>query len=324
MDVGMAYDVVTLGETMIRLSPPKHQMIEQAEYLYLRIGGAESNVAVDLARLGLRTAWVSKLVDNPLGRRIVHEIRGHGVDTSHVIWTREGRVGTYFIEFGRPPRPISVIYDRADSAITSLSPEEIDWQILSQTKLVHLTGITVALSESCAEVVDLFIDRARAGNVEVSFDVNYRGKLWSPSSAAERLKPICAKTDILFVSSQDADTLFDCQGEMDELVDSLSAMFPSQTIVVTRGDGGSICVHEGDVHRQSPFPAVEVDRVGAGDAFASGFLFGYLGGRDWGSCLEYGNALAAIKYSIPGDLAITTREELENLLSRKTHHGIDR
>jgi len=324
MDVGMAYDVVTMGETMIRLSPPNDQRIEQADYLHLRTGGAESNVAVGLARLGLRTAWVSKLVDNPLGRKIVSEIRSHGVDTSHVIWTREGRVGTYFVEFGRTPRPISVIYDRADSAITRLSPEEIDWQILSQTKLVHLTGITIALSESCAEVVDLFIDRAREADVEVSFDVNYRGKLWSPTSAADKLHPICAKTDILFVSSQDADTLFDCQGEVGELADSLSAMFPSQTIVVTMGDGGAICVHEGEVHRQSPFPAVEVDRVGAGDAFASGFLFGHLHGRDWRSCLEYGSALAAIKYSIPGDLAITTREELENLLSRRTHDGIDR
>ncbi len=320
----MKYDVVTLGETMIRLSPPNNQVIEQADYLHLRIGGAESNVAVDLARLGLRTAWLSRLVDNPLGRRVANEIRAHGVDTSHVVWTREGRVGTYFIEFGKTPRPISVTYDRASSAITYLSPEDIDWDILSNTRMVHLTGITVALSDSCAQVVDLMIDRAREANVDVSFDVNYRSKLWPPDLAADKLKPICAKTDILILNSRDAEVLFGCESQLDQMVDCLSSMFPGQTIAVTMGSPGAVCIHRGRVYSEPPYPAVEVDRVGTGDAFASGFLFGYLEGKDWPLCLKSGNALAAIAYSLPGDLAITTRDELDDLVARGGRADIQR
>jgi 2-dehydro-3-deoxygluconokinase len=320
----LKYDVVTLGETMIRLSPPDNQRIEQAEYLYLKIGGAESNVAVDLARLGLKTAWVSRLVDNPLGRRIVSEIRAHGVDTSNVLWTQEGRVGTYFIEFGKRPRPISVLYDRVDSAITQLSPEDIHWDILSSTRMVHLTGITVALSDSCAQVVDLMIDRAREANVDVSFDVNYRSKLWRPDLAADKLKPICAKTNILFLNSRDAEMLFGCESQPDQMVDCLSSMFPGQTIAVTMGGAGAVCIHRGRVYSEPLYPAVEVDRVGTGDAFASGFLFGYLEGKNWPLCLKYGNALAAISYSIPGDLAITTRDELDDLVARGGRDDIER
>jgi 2-dehydro-3-deoxygluconokinase len=321
----LKYDVVTLGETMIRLSPPGKQRIEQAESLELRIGGAESNVAVDLARLGLRTAWVSRLVDNPLGRRIASEIRAHGVDTSHVIWTRDGRVGTYFVEFGAPPRPIRVWYDRADSAIALLSPEEIDWQILTQTRLIHLTGITVALSENCARVVKLLVDRAQEAGVTVSFDVNYRSKLWSTELAAAALRSICMKTDILFIGSSDAERLFGCEGAPEQVAVRLREIFGAQIIALTLADGGSICIDEKGVYSEDPYPAVvEVDRVGAGDAFASGFLFGHLEGKGPAECLPYARALAAIKYSIPGDLAITTREELESLVFTSHQEGIQR
>jgi 2-dehydro-3-deoxygluconokinase len=321
----LKYDLVTLGETMIRLSPPGKQRIEQAVSLELKIGGAESNVAIDLARLGLRTAWVSRLVDNPLGRRIASEIRAHGVDTSHIIWTQDGRVGTYFIEFGAPPRPSRVWYDRADSAISLLSPQDIDWQILTETRLLHLTGITMALSENCAQIVNLLIDRAREAGVTVSFDVNYRSKLWSAELAAKALRPLCTKTDILFVSSHDAERLFGCQGGPEQTVTQLTKMFGARIVALTMVDGGSVCIDESGIYSEGPYPGVvEVDRVGAGDAFASGFLFGYLEGKDLAQCLSYARALSAIKYSIPGDLAITTREELESLASRSPQEGIQR
>jgi 2-dehydro-3-deoxygluconokinase len=321
----LKYDVVTLGETMIRLSPPDHQRIEQAVSLELKIGGAESNVAIDLARLGLKTAWVSRLVDAPLGRRIATEIRAHGVDTSHVIWTRDGRVGTYFIEFGVSPRPIRVWYDRAGSAISLLSPEELDWGIVSQTRLLHLTGITAALSDNCERVVNLLVDRALDAGVTVSFDVNYRSKLWSPESAAAALHPICAKADILFIGSRDAERLFDTRGTPEEIVSQLREVFDPGITVLTTVEGGSTCAHSNGVHSEEPYPAVvEVDRVGAGDAFASGFLLGYLEGKRPEQCLRYARALAAIKYSIPGDLAITTREELESMASRSGPEGIQR
>jgi 2-dehydro-3-deoxygluconokinase len=309
---------------MIRLSPPFNERIEQADHLYLRVGGAESNLAVALARLGLKTAWVSRLVDNALGRRIVNEIRAQGVDTSHVIWVQEGRVGTYFIEYGKAPRRIDVLYDRANSAITYLTSGDIDWGLLSQTRMIHLTGITVALSESCAQVVNLLIDRAREGNVKVSFDVNHRSKLWPHDVASESLKPICAKSDILFVGAHDAQTLFGCAPPPEQMADSLASLFRVECIVVTMGDAGAMCVHQGKVYQEPTYSAVEVDRVGVGDAFAAGFVFAYLEGKDPSLCLKYGNALAAINYTIPGDLAITTRQELEDLVSRQARGGIDR
>src|ERR1043165_4264691 len=155
------FDVITFGETMIRLSPPNCGRLESCDSLDLRIGGAESNTAVALSRLERRVAWWSKLVDNPLGRRIENEIRRWGVDTSQGIWADSGRVGVYFIEYGAKPRPHHVYYDRADSAISKLESAEVDWNHLARAKHLHLTGITPALSESCAAVVSQAVTEAR-------------------------------------------------------------------------------------------------------------------------------------------------------------------
>jgi len=308
------YDVLTLGETMTRLSPPSYGVIGQSEALDLRIGGAESNVAIALARLGVRCAWLSRVTDNPLGRRMVGEISAQGVDTSHVIWVDEGRVGTYFIEYGQGARVTSVIYDRADSAITGLCPEEIRWDVVAQARLVHLTGITVALSDSCERVVDMMVDRARAAGAEVSFDVNYRSKLWSPNRALERLKPIMAKTDIVFVSSRDAEVLFGSPPDSEGMARHLSGMFPRQAIVITMGSAGAVCIWRGRVHSGKGLSTVAIDRFGGGDAFAAGYLFAHINGKDPALCLRYGDALAGIKRSIPGDMARTGRDELHGLV----------
>ena len=178
------FDVMTFGETMIRLSPPGFEQIGSAHTLELRIGGSESNTAAALSCLGRKTAWWSKLPDNPLGRRIEADIRRRGVDTSSVIWSDHGRAGVYFIEFGAHPRPHHVTYDRALSAASTLSPEEVDWDILGEAKHLHLTGITCALSNSCAQTVERAVVEAKQRNLTVSFDVNYRAKLWAAPSCA--------------------------------------------------------------------------------------------------------------------------------------------
>ncbi len=187
----MTFDLVTLGETMIRLSPPVPQRLEQAAVLEVNIGGAESNIAIALARLGFRTAWLSRLPDNAWGQRIVCTLRAHGVDVSGVVWATGERVGTYFVEYGSPPRPIRVLYDRADSAMSRMQPDEVAWHVVERGRVIHCTGITPALSPSCAEVVWKMMRRAREQGALVSFDLNYRALLWSPAAAAAALDGYC-------------------------------------------------------------------------------------------------------------------------------------
>src|SRR5215212_2260762 len=146
-------DVLTFGETMVRLVPKGFTRLEDAQELECRVGGSESNVAVALARLGLRTAWISKLPANPLGMMVERRVRSFGVDTSRVIWEEGGRAGVYFIEPGAAPRPARVLYDRANSSASRLEPSEIDWAALDATRHLHLTGITPALSVTCQATV---------------------------------------------------------------------------------------------------------------------------------------------------------------------------
>ena len=319
MNTTREYDVITFGETMIRLAAPMDQRFEQATALDFKIGGTESNVMVAMARLGFRVAWVSRLTDNALGRKMAREIGYHGVDTSHVIWTDTDRVGTYFIEFGRPPRGIQVIYDRADSAVSKLTPEMMDWTLLDRARILHLTGITPGLSESCRQTVARAIEEAGRRGVTVSFDVNYRAKVWSPQRACEVLSPLCAKVDILICADSDAEIIFgiertpgeECPGE--SVARGLAARFGASTVMTTVGAEGAALLHEGVLHHQPATPITPVDRVGAGDAYAAGLLWGYLEG-DTPRGLLYGDACASLKFSIPGDFALISRDEVMEVI----------
>src|SRR5918997_6502351 len=145
------YDLLSIGETMLRLSVPEGERLERVRQLEVWPGGAESNVAAAVARMGFRAAWVSRLPRSPLGRRVERAIHAEGVDTSNVIWTDEDRVGTYFIEYAPPPRRIEVVYDRKDSAVAHLTASEVNWDLLLNTKVFHLSGITPGLSSTCLE-----------------------------------------------------------------------------------------------------------------------------------------------------------------------------
>src|SRR5437588_5445097 len=177
-------EVITFGEAMIRLSPPNFRRLEQATGLDLMVGGAELNTAVGLARLGRKSAWVSRLTRNPLGRLIANRAREAGVSTEHVVWTDEDRVGVYFLEFGAAPRASSVVYDRKGAAIANLKPGTVDWRgVFAGAKWFHVTGITPALSPSAAETTREALQAARAAKVQTSIDLNYRVKLWSQAEA---------------------------------------------------------------------------------------------------------------------------------------------
>ncbi|MEZ4569477.1 MAG: sugar kinase [Thermomicrobiales bacterium] len=198
---------------MIRLATPGFDRLETTATLDISIGGTESNVAVALARLGRRATWLSALPANPLGRRIAATLRFHGVDTSRIIWEPSGRAGIYFLEPGTAPRPTRVIYDRAGSAVAGIDPDSISYALVSSSRLLHLTGITPALSEGCAESCRRLVEQAGRASVPLMFDVNYRGLLWSPEEAAAGIQFFLDHVDLLFCGAGDARTIWQLDGK---------------------------------------------------------------------------------------------------------------
>jgi|SRR5579872_7075639 len=312
------HDVVTFGETMLRLSPPGNGRLEEAVSLDVRIGGSESNTAVALARLGLRVAWWSKLPESPLGRRIENEIRRWGVDTSHVLWddSPQARAGTYFLDFGLPPRGIDVYYDRAAASASRITALEVDLALISGSRLLHLTGITPALSPYCAKAVARAVALARESGTPVSFDTNFRSRLWSAAAARETLEPLLAGIDLLLCPQGDAEALFGLTGAGADVAASLRERFVAKAVVVTCGEEGAAAACDAGLLSvpACPSPYV-VDRVGRGDAFNAGVLMGLLTG-DLMLGLQYGAAMAALKQTMPGDLLITSRAEIESALAQ--------
>lgn len=315
------YDVVTLGETMLRLVPPNYERLEQARSYDVTAGGSESNVAVGLARLGLRTAWISKLPQNPMGRFIANKIREHGVDTSHIVWVKEGRVGIYFVEFGSSPRPSQVIYDRKNSAISTLTAEEVDWEsIFKETRHFHTSGITTALSQSCADAVEKAILKAKDMGLIISFDINYRSKLWPPESARKCLSKILKHVNILFTGVDDAKLIFGFSGNNEDIADQLKTSFNLDVVAMTTGFPRSVrtgvfssIVLTDKVYYGKSYEMEVVDRLGSGDSFTAGFLYGYMTG-DIQKALDYGNAMGALKNTFPGDISWVTEEDILNQL----------
>lgn len=319
------YDVVTLGETMLRFTPPGLRRLEQASSLEIDIGGTESNLAIGLARLGLRVLWLSRLTANPLGRMIAHTIAGHGVDTSRVVWTNDDRVGLIFFEAGKPPRGSRVLYDRRQSAVSQMRPEELPTDLFHAdgARLLHLTGITLALGSNLLATAQQALHRARAAGWLFSFDMNYRQQLWAPAAALQGCDPFARAADILFVPRGDACTLygFDPATPADHILETLAERYPQATLVLTLGAEGALgCEPEGQSVHQPAFPAHEVGRLGGGDAFAAGFLFRHLTATDAPDrlvqALRWGAALAALKYSILGDIPLVERHEVEALIAQ--------
>lgn len=310
------FDFTTLGETMLRLSVPTGERLDDMRHLRVEVGGAESNVSTALARLGRATAWVSRLPDHALGGVIVRALRADGVEVSAVRRVPNERVGTYFIEYASQPRAIQVIYDRADSAAARLSPADVDWEYLLDARVLHLTGITAALSASCYAVVSEAIQRARAASVTVSFDVNYRGKLWSAETARTQLLPLIAEADVLFCKGADASLLFGCNGEPPDLLKQLQAQTRAQAVISTFGERGAALLYQNQFYSQPALPVQIVDRIGSGDAFAAGVLDGWLDG-DVPDGLRRGVALAAIALTQHGDRVLTSRTELNTVMAQQ-------
>jgi 2-dehydro-3-deoxygluconokinase len=306
------HDLVALGEVMLRLSIPSPARIETVRQLDVQIGGAEANVAAACARLGLRTAWISALPTNAWGERIRRELGGHGVDCAHVRMVDNARVGVYFLEFGAPPRPIRVLYDRRDSAFARLTPEAVDWEPVRQARLVHVSGITPALGPGPRRIVEQVFREAAA----VSFDLNYRATLWSPAEARAFAESMLPAARHVFLGETEARTVFGLSGSAEATVETLARLAPKATVALLQGHEGSTVLDGGRLRRPSRTHAVQVmDPVGAGDAYVAGFLWATLNGRAPQEAVDAGAAVAALKCSTWGDIALIDARDVADLLA---------
>jgi 2-dehydro-3-deoxygluconokinase len=306
------FDVTTFGEMMLRLSVPSGERLENATRLDVYPAGAEANAVTLLSRLGRKTCWLGALPDNPLGRKALGALHLAGVDTSGIHWSSDGRMGTYYVEFGETPRGIQVTYDRSHSCTTQLQASNIDWDLLFDTRLLHLTGITPALSASCQEIVAEAIRQAKARHVPVSFDINYRQKLWSEADAAQTLLPLIQGVELLFCSQTDALRLFKLRGSMLEVAQQLLDLSSAQNVVLTFAEQGAFLWNGKESKQEAARPTRIIDRIGAGDALAAGVIQGWLE-NDLASGLRYGVTLAALALSQFGDMVITNLSELRTL-----------
>ncbi len=302
---------------MLRLSAPPPERLEQAVALNVQIGGSEANVAAACARLGLRTALISALpASHPWADRAVRELGGHGVDCAGVVRLDGARMGLYFLEYAPAPRPVRILYDRRDSAASRLTAGDIDWTLLQGARLLHLSGITPALGENLRAVIRRAVQEAKRADVPISFDVNYRARLWTPKEARDFLVEVLPPARYLFVGADDAETVFELRGAPADVLGGLRGLAPAATIALTLGEAGCAVLDGTTVWTpRRRYAVTVVDRVGAGDAFAAGFLWAMLAGRGPEPAVDAGTALAALKCTIWGDIALVSRAELDELMA---------
>jgi 2-dehydro-3-deoxygluconokinase len=340
-----AFDHVALGECMIRLSPADHGRIEFSPTLEVWVGGGEYNVAYALSRLGLRTAWVGGLNTSPMGRIIANHARSVGMDISHAV-TRKydgvgkvDRIGLNFTEVGHSKRGSVTLYDRGHSATAGMRPGDVDWDTLFGKKGVrwlHTGGIFAALSEGTRKTVADAVKAAHAAGTIVSYDLNFRSKLWSSKEAIETTRPLVPFIDCLIGNEEDFQKVLGYEvegvdvekGELDtsafkSMVTRVVKDFPNVKVVGTTlrnvktalvNDWSAIMWHDDRFYDGPSYPNLEIeDRVGGGDGFASGFTYGFLTGCAPQECVGLGVAHGALLMSTRGDTSQITLEELMHI-----------
>lgn len=324
---GRAYDLVSLGEAMLRFTPPHGLRIEQTTSFDIVVGGAELNVAVGMSRIGARAAWLSRLPNSPLGRVVAHQARIHGVETRHIVWTDpdSSRLGTFFLETGAVPRAGEITYDRKGSAASTMEAGDWDWPaLLAQTRIFLVSGITPALSASCREMTFVAARAARQAGCAVACDINYRAKLWSPHEAAACLRELLPLVDIVLTGGGDLKIIFGMEGKPAQLAVRLREEFgvPVASVGRRRGNAASglqarrsVVATERGLFTSAGAEFQPLDPIGAGDAYAAGFLVGLMETDDEQQAVTYGDAMAALKHTVPGDFCVVSRAELNAVLA---------
>jgi 2-dehydro-3-deoxygluconokinase len=309
--------VITAGETMALMVPPGPGRLRHATSLALSIGGAESNVAIGLARLGIPSSWISVLGDDELGELILNRLRAEGVDTSAVRRISGRPTGLYLREevAGR----LRVYYYRSGSAAATLAPHAFEASILSGAAFLHLTGITGALSPQCAEFLPWAVKSARDAGVRVSYDVNYRSRLWAPAAARAATEALLPFVDVLLVGHEEAHALWGW--ETDVALEQFSEAGPAE-VVLKLGADGCAAVIDGERLTSAGFPARELDPIGAGDAFDAGYLAATLWGWAPEKRLRTANAMGAFCVQNLGDYeGLPSRRELDAFLEQTPDLG---
>jgi len=307
---GFRPKVVTAGETMALLLPQGAGRLRHAPTVEVRVGGAESNVAIALARLGVPAGWASWLGDDALGDLVAARLRGEGVDTRQVKRVA-APTGLYVRE--RLPNQMRVYYHRNGSAASMMGRMAFDPDYLDGARYLHVTGITPALSTSCQEFVSWVVAEARSRGLKVSFDVNYRARLWEAELARSYVESVLPEVDVLFVGADEAEALWGESGR--DLVARLHQLGPSEVILKQGADGSTGCI-DGEWLSCRAIDVEVVDPVGAGDAFAAGYLAASLWGLGPSERLEIGNAMGAYSMLSLGDYeGLPGRAELESFMS---------
>src|SRR5438045_3699480 len=318
-----SYDLLTCGETLLRLSPPGLQRLEQARLFETGIGGSELNVGCVLARLGRRVAWVSRLPEGPLGRIVDGEARRHGVDTSHIRWVAGARLGLMFFEPGPAPRNARVIYDRQHSAASALAFEDAPWEaLIAASGRVHLSGSTPALGPSCRALIPQLAALAHAAGKPVSYDLNYRTTLMTTEEARAMLAAVAPHLELLVVAERDARAVLGFAEEAERLAEAIAARYGVPLVGLTRGptahgldpgapgsEPGDLLFGGGKIRYAPRYPVEIVDRIGAGDSFVAGLIHGLLDG-DPDLAIRLAAYAAAIGLATPGDINFFGAEDL--------------
>lgn len=319
------YDLIGLGEVMLRLSPPDKEKISQSETFVKNAGGSELNVVSGAAMLGIRSAIITKLPENKMGHFIRNKIRYGNVSDDYIIYDHspEKRLGIYYYESGAYPRKSSVIYDRANSSVCSLSLSELPSDIYDKTKIFHVSSITMALSPSLKETTLELIKRFKEAGTYISFDVNYRASLWSEEEAREVVESIFPYVDFLFVSEETSRRMLQRTGTLEEIMQgyandcgcTLIATTRREVISPTHHNFNSKMLFKGKFYEEKPYNNIEViDRIGSGDAYLAGVLYGLVKYGTPERAIEIGNALSAVKNTVPGDMSASSIEEIESVI----------
>ncbi len=329
--------IVTMGETMLRLSTPNNEKFIQADEFDVCYGGGEANVAVSLANYGHDTEFVSKVPANPIGECAVAALRKMNVGTKFVARGGE-RLGIYFLEHGSAMRPSNVVYDRANSAIATASADDFDFDaIFEGADWFHFTGITPAISDAGAEITELACKAAKAKGVKISCDLNFRKKLWTSEKAQKVMSNLMQYVDVCIGNEEDAEKVLGFKpGETDvtsgelelagyksifeQMVEKFNFEYVISSLRVSNSasdNGWSACIYKRDTkefyHSREYHITPIVDRVGGGGSFAGGVICGFCDGKDFKETLEFAVAASALKHTIPGDANMVSRAEVDAL-----------
>lgn len=331
----MSKKVVTLGEIMLRLSTPDFKRFVQADTFDITYGGGEANVSAALCNYGIQGVFFTKVPNNPIGQSAINHLRRYGVDTNFIA--RGGdRLGIYFLETGASMRASQVVYDRAGASIAEAEISEFDFdKIFEDADWFHTTGITPALSDKAATLAEAALKAAKAKGLTTSIDLNYRKKLWSKEKAREVMTKLCQYVDVCIGNEEDAETTLGfkaaksdvTKGELNlegykdvfkQMKDKFGFKFIASSLresYSASDNGWSALVYDGsEFYHTKKYNVRIVDRVGSGDSFASGLIYGLVTGMSMPDAAEFGVAASALKHTIPGDLNHATLNEVKNLM----------